>query len=195
MKKLLSLSLCAVLICMMFSGCGPSAKMTEDNINATVDTVMTALKDFDTEKLKKYIDSPTLDTIYNYAEEHSQFSDLGKAIFESLEYEIKSVDLEAATVTVSVTNKDLEETAGSFATRLKKSYTPFQLLTKLNDEAFLDRQLMSIKRGIDSAEIKPAKEITISIEQSKKNLVLIFDETAENAVSGGALSAIKEIYS
>ena len=37
-------------------------------------------------------------------------------------------------------------------------------------------------------------EITLDIEQGNKNLVLVFGDESENAVSGGALSAIKSIY-
>ena len=39
-----------------------------------------------------------------------------------------------------------------------------------------------------------AAEINLYISQGKNNLVLKFDSTAENAVSGGALDAIKSIY-
>ena len=37
-------------------------------------------------------------------------------------------------------------------------------------------------------------DITLNIEQGSKNLKLSFDENAENAVSGGALTAIKSIF-
>jgi hypothetical protein len=40
-----------------------------------------------------------------------------------------------------------------------------------------------------------AVEVTLDIEQGKKNLVLSFDTDAEDAVSGGALTSIKSIYS
>ena len=36
-------------------------------------------------------------------------------------------------------------------------------------------------------------DITLNIEQGSKNLKLAFDDTAENAVSGGALNAIKSL--
>ena len=37
-------------------------------------------------------------------------------------------------------------------------------------------------------------DIVLNIQQDSKNLVLSFDENAEDTVSGGALSAIKSIY-
>ena len=37
-------------------------------------------------------------------------------------------------------------------------------------------------------------DITLNIEQGSKNLKLSFDEKAEDAVSGGALSSIKAIF-
>lgn len=36
-------------------------------------------------------------------------------------------------------------------------------------------------------------DITLNIEQGSKNLKLAFDDAAENAVSGGALNAIKSL--
>lgn len=197
MKKTFSIFLSVLLICLCFAGCsGPNADMTEENITATVDTVMTALKDFDTEKLEKYVDSSTLSTILGYAKDHQQFVDLGKAIFENLTYEVTSVDLDNSTVTVSISNKDLYQVASDFAQNLKSSYSTIQLLTKLSNDSFLDRKLGVLCESIDSAEMLPdSTEITLTVEQSDKNLVLVFDEPAENIISGGALSAIKEIYS
>lgn len=197
MKKIFSIFLSVMLICLCFAGCsGPNAEMTEENITATVDTAMTALKDFDTEKLEKYVDSSTLSTILGYAKDHQQFVDLGKAIFENLTYEVTAVDLDNSTVTVSISNKDLYQVASDFAQNLKSSYSAIQLLSKLSNDSFLDRKLGVLVESIDGAEMLPdSTEITLTVEQSDKNLVLVFDENAENQVSGGALSAIKEIYS
>ncbi|MGN1329034.1 MAG: hypothetical protein ACI4V4_04970 [Eubacterium sp.] len=197
MKKIFSIFLSTLLICLCFAGCsGPNAEMTEENITATVDTAMTALKEFDTENLEKYVDSSTLSTILGYANEHQQFIDLGKAIFENLTYEIKSIDLDNSTVTVSVSNKDLYDVASDFAQNLKSNYSTFQLLSKLSNDSFLDRKLGILCESINDANMLPdSAEITLTIEQDSKNLVLVFDEDAENQVSGGALSAIKEIYS
>lgn len=197
MKKIFSIFLSVMLICLCFAGCsGPNAEMTEENITATVDTAMTALKDFDTEKLEKYVDSSTLSTILGYAKDHQQFVDLGKAIFGNLTYEVTAVDLDNSTVTVSISNKDLYQVASDFAQNLKSNYSAIQLLSKLSNDSFLDRKLGVLVESIDGAEMLPdSTEITLTVEQSDKNLVLVFDENAENQVSGGALSAIKEIYS
>lgn len=196
MKKVLSLLLCAILVIGCFAGCSKTSnELTEENVNATVDIVWQALKEFDTETLGKFVESPTLSTIVNYAEGHDQFVDLGKALFENLTVEVKSVDLESKTVTVSVQNKDLYFAANNFANDLKNNYSSFQLLSKLTDDDFLDNKLAALCSEIDAAEMQPsAAEINLYISQGKNNLVLKFDSTAENAVSGGALDAIKSIY-
>lgn len=197
MKKAVGLLLCAVMICLSLTACsGPNADMTEENITETVETVETALKEFDTESLNKYVDSPTLSVILGYAEKHEQFAELGRAIFGNLEMEISNIDINNKTVTVSVSNKNLAETAGAFAQNLKSEYSTFQLLSKLSDDLFLDTNLKQLCEDIENAEMLPdAVEMTLNIEQDKKNLVLSFNDDAENAVSGGALSAIKGIYS
>lgn len=196
MKKAISLILCVIILCLGMTACsGPNADMTEENITKTVETVQTALNEFDIDSLNKYVDSSTLSIILGYAEKHEQFVDLGKAIFENLEMQITSIDIENKTVTVSVSNKDLSAAASEFAHGLKSQYSTFQLLTKLSDDTFLDTKLSELCEKIDAASMFPdAIELTLNIEQDKKNLVLSFDDNAENIVSGGALSAIKNIY-
>ena len=83
MKKLLSLVL-ALLLALSFAGCSGSTAMTEKNVTATVDQAFSALKDFNTKKLEKYVDSKTLSVIITYANKHDQFADLGKALFKNL---------------------------------------------------------------------------------------------------------------
>ncbi|MCC8073617.1 MAG: hypothetical protein LIO62_05775, partial [Clostridiales bacterium] len=197
MKKIASILLSVLMICTVFTGCsGTNAEMTEENVQATVDAAIEALRNFDTDALDKYVDSSTLSVILTYAENHDQFVELGKAIFANLEFETTEIDLDNATVTLSVKNKDLYQVASAFASDLKETYSTLKLLQKLNDETFLDSKLSALCEDIDEADFDDTPtEITLSITQEKKNLVLSFDETAENAVSGGALTAIKEIYS
>ncbi|MCH5320670.1 MAG: hypothetical protein J1E36_02835 [Eubacterium sp.] len=196
MKRAISLLLCAVILCLSLTACsGPNADMTEENITKTVEVVETALQKFDIDNLNKYVDSTTLSIILGYAKKHEQFAELGRAIFANLEMEITSIDIENQTVTVSVSNKDLFQAANDFAQQLKSDYSTLQLLAKLNNDTFLDTKLAQLCADIDASGFLPeAVEMTLDIEQGKKNLVLGFNDNAENAVSGGALSAIKGIY-
>ncbi|MCC8016438.1 MAG: hypothetical protein LIO43_03495 [Clostridiales bacterium] len=194
MKKTISLLLSVIIIVLAFSSCSskPNAELTEENITKTVDTAFTALKEFDTKKLDTYVSSSTLSIIMKYAESHTQFQDLGKAIFSNLSYEIKSIDTQNRTVTVSVLNKDLYDKAYTFVNGLLQNYSTLQLLQRLGDDAWLDNNLAKLTDEIDSASMQSSPtDITLTISQSSKNFVLQFDENAENGVSGGALSAIK----
>lgn len=194
MKKTLSILLCIAFMLVSFTACS-SNSMTEKNVTKTVDTAFAALKEFDTDTLQKYVDSSTLNTIVGYAEKHEQLKQLGQAIFENVDYEIKSIDLDKKTVTVTVKNKDLAQGASEFANELKKDYSAFQLLSKLSDDTFLDSRLAQLKEKIADAQMEEnGVDITLNIEQGSKNLKLTFDDTAENAVSGGALSSIKAIF-
>lgn len=192
MKKFFSIALCVVILCVSLCSCSGSAEMNEENIKSTVAEAQAALKSFDIDELEKYIDSSTLSFIIGYAKDKNQFAELGKAIFENLDMQIESIDVENATVTVSVTNKDLAATASNFAAELTSQYSSVQLLTKLKDDSFLDLYLKALCEDIDGCQMKPYPEqITLSVGKSGKNLVLQFDEAGENAVSGGALTAIK----
>lgn len=194
MKKTLSIILCLVLVTLSFTACSSSNALTEENVTKTVDTSFEALKEFDTDKLQKYVDSSTLNTIANYAQKQEQFKTLGQAIFENLDYEIKDIDLDKKTVTITVKNKDLSDGAKKFAEEITSEYSGVQLLGKLNDVSFLNTKLAELKDLISNAKMEEdGIDITLNIEQGSKNLKLAFDDAAENAVSGGALNAIKSL--
>lgn len=191
-KILISVILVAVLA-FSFSSCAKT-EMTEENITDTVSTVETALKEFDSKTLEKYVSSSTLSYIMKYAENHQQFADLGKAIFKDLEITVTSVDVENRTVTLDVKNKNLKTAASIFALNLKDKYTTMQLLQKLDDEAFLDESLGTLVDSINSTKDTVEATVTLKVVQGKRNLVLSFDDDGEDAVSGGALTGIKNIY-
>lgn len=197
MKKVVSLFLCLVLIAGCFAGCSKTNnELTKENITATVEEAVKALKEFDTEALGKYVESPILQIIIGYAEGKQQFRELGKAIFAGLTLEVESIDLENKTVTVSAQNKELANVAAEFAQGLKKEFNTFQLLQQLNDDEFLDTRLAQLTKDISAAQMQEAKiSVTLDIKQGDKNLILSFDGDDENTVSGGAINAIKSIYS
>ena len=197
MKKIVSLFLCLVLISTFFAGCSKTSnELTEENITATVEETVNALKEFDTKALRKYVESPMLQIIVGYAEKKQQFADLGKAMFADLSLEVESIDIENKTVTVTAYNKDLSDIATIFAASLRSEYGTFQLLQKLSDDEFLDEKLAELTTNISAARMQEEKTtITLGIRQDNENLVVCFDEDDENTVSGGALNAIKSIYS
>ena len=134
--------------------------------------------------------------IITYANKHDQFADLGKALFKNLEYNIESIDLDAKTVTVSVRNKDLKDTASAFTKALVSKYSALQMLSLLNNETWLNTSLNSLTDSIAIAKMQSAPvSVTLTVTAGKKNLMLGFDDTAENAVSGGALQAVKSLTS
>lgn len=194
MKKIIS-AILVLSIVFVFAGCsGPNAELTEENITDTVNVAVDALKEFDTEQLDKYVESSTLSYIVGFAEDHEQFAELGRAIFKDLTVDVKSIDIENKTVTVTVRNKDLEQAAYDFTQDLLSNYTKIQLLGKLTNDSWLDSNLSTLVSEIGKAKMSDQGiDVTLTIRQDKKNLVLCFDETAENAVSGGALGAVKSI--
>ena len=197
MKNAMKKSLAAMLVFAMIfslSACSSKTEMTEENIVNAVDVVEDALRNFDVDKLEKYVDSQTLDYILKFAESHEQFVELGKAIFANLEMEVQSVDTENQTVTLTVRNKKLDRTASKFSQNLKGQYSSMQLLNMLSDEDFLDSSLGELVEMIQSATLTKEATVTLKVEQGKKNLVLSFDVDSEDAVSGGALQAIKKIF-
>lgn len=198
MKKTLSALLSAMLIISVlfgFAGCSAKTEINEENITAAVTQAEAALKAFDTKKLEKYVDSKTLGVIIPFAEKNEAFLKLGQAMFANLEMEIVGVDTDAASVTVKVINKDLYNDASEFAYDLNRNYSKMQMLGLLDNQDFIDKNLNPLIEKIDAAPMQSGeKEITLTVSQGKRNLVLGFDDTAEDAVSGGALGAIKSVF-
>ena len=196
MKKVLSLVLVFIIVTMLFSGCSsaPNSDMTEKNVKRTVEVTFEALKAFDIDALNTYVKSSTLSQIMTYATEHEQFKKLGQAIFANLEYEIVDIDLDAELVTVSVANKDLAEAAKNYLDGLLDDYSLIDLLAKISDDSWLDENLSVLTSSINDCEMNSDPiEITLKIKPAGENLMLRFGADAENAVSGGALGAIKSI--
>ena len=186
----------AVAMTLTLSACSGAKSMSEENIIETVARVEKALMDFDRATLQNYVKSSTLKTILDLSKNHSQFSALGKVMFEKLEIEVKSVDKKNKTVTLLVKNRDMSEIASEFTKELVKGKNLVQLMALLNNDSFLDAALSKLTAEISEATVPDnPKEVTVSIEKGKDNLVLNFDEAAEDAVSGGVLTAIKNSFS
>ncbi|MBQ9531901.1 MAG: hypothetical protein IJR70_07490 [Eubacterium sp.] len=199
MKHMPKNSMCIFLSLLMafsLSACSAGTELNEQNINWTVAKVEKALKDFDEKDLKKYVESDTLSKILAVSNGKEQFEELGEAIFDELSIKVQSINLEEATVTVSVENRDLYQIAADFAQKLSNNYTEFQLLGMLNDEDFLNNNLSQLTEQIEAAPMQQKPQtVTLSVKKGAKNLVLVFDEESENAVSGGALGAIMKTFS
>ncbi|MBR3148838.1 MAG: hypothetical protein IKF64_01600 [Eubacterium sp.] len=198
MKKFLSVIFCVTLVFTMlfgFSACAGKVEINTENVTAAVEKTEKALQTFDTKKLSKYVDSKTLGVIIPVAEKKDAFMELGKAMFKNLSIEVVSVNEADSTVTVKVINKDLYNDASEFATRLNNNYSRMQLVGLLENEGFINSNLNPLISKIDEAPmLTEYKEVTLKVTQGKKNLVLSFDDEAEDAVSGGALGAIKTVF-
>ena len=197
-KKVLAVVL-SLLMVFSLSACSSSSnELTEENVTLTVDTIMTALKEFDTDTLSAYVDSTTLSTIITYAGGYDEITTLANAMFENLDYSVVDIDLtdsENATVTLSVINKDMGDEAKEYIDNLLDQYSTIQLLAKLATANWLNTQVEALVMRIDECEMQEEyTEITLTITQGEDNLVLAFDETAEDAVSGGVLSAVSALF-
>ncbi len=67
------------------------------------------------------------------------------------------------------------------------------MLSLLKDETFLNTSLAKLTAEISAATVPDNPEtVTLTVVQGAKNLTLSFNSEAEDAVSGGAISAITE---
>ena len=195
-KRGVSLILCFALTLALSACSGGGAKINEETVTETVANVEKALKDFDRLSLNTYIKSSTLETILNLSKSHSQFTALGQAMFEKLEISVKSVDTKNETVTLLVKNRDMAAIATEFTKEITEGRNTYEMMQLLNDNAFLDSSLKKLTAQISEATVPDnPTEITVPIEKNGDVLVLVMDEKAEDAISGGALTAIQQAIS
>lgn len=200
MRSYLKRSICFLLAVMMtlsLSACSAGTRMTEENITKTIQKVEKALREFDTQTLEKYVSSKTLDYIIRYAAEHEQINRVGKLLFKNLEINIKSVDTKNATASVEVKNKDLA-LGGERYMRLLNTRSrgdTFKMLELMSDEDFLNLSEKMLTAQISRATVPDnPTAVTLKIKKGKGNLIVSFDEKAEDAVAGGAVKSIKNAY-
>ena len=196
-KRGLSLFLCFAMV-FALSACSGRA-MTEENITNTVELVEKALREFDRETLQKYVSSKTLDYIIRFANNKEQFDTIGKLLFEKLELNIQSIDVENQAVTLEIKNRDMTVIADRYV-KLIKDYSnggkTLDMVKLLSDDEFLDISVRSITSQIAYAtEPDNPTVLTVSVSRGAKNLVLNLDEEAEDAVSGGVVSVISDAFS
>ncbi len=196
-KRGLSLFLCLAMV-FALSACSGRA-MTEDNITKTVELVEKALREFDRDTLKKYVSSKTLDYIIRFANNNEQFDTIGKLLFEKLALNIQSIDVEHQTVTLEIVNRDMTQIAKRY-TKLLREYSnggnALDMVKLLSDEEFLDISVRSITSQISYATIPDNPPVlTVSVAKGSRNLMLVLDEEAENAVSGGVVDIISTSFS
>jgi len=197
LKRGISLLLCFAMV-FALSACSAGRAMTEDNITKTVALVEKALREFDRDTLQKYVSSKTLDYIIKLAGNKEQFDTIGKLLFEKLEMTVKSVDLENEQVTVEIRNRDMaligERYANMIRSRCKGD--TMAMLNLLGDDDFLDISVRSLTIQISRATVPDNPvEVTLGVKKGAKNLVLSLGPDAEDAVSGGVVTAVSGIFS
>lgn len=197
MQSKIKKGICLVIAFAMtltFSACSGAKSMSEKNINATVAKVEKALQEFDKVTLKKYVKSTTLGTILSLSDSHPQFKALGQSMFEKLTISVKSIDKKNSTVTLLVNNRDMSQIAAEFTKEITAGKSTVDLIRLLGNDTFLNTSLAKLTAQISEATVPDnPKEITVSVEKGNENIILDFDYNAEDAVSGGVLTAVKAV--
>ena len=90
--------------------------------------------------------------------------------------------------------------AADYTADLLKQYSGLtgmlELAKNITNDSWLNSNLAILTNGIKDAALKDdATDVTLHFEQKKDRLLFTFTESAENAVSGGALTEIKKIIS
>ena len=173
-------------------GCGreESAQSAEEAVKIAFDGLLARDKD----TVDKYFD---YHTIVDYDEEsevsRSRYYEL---VLRDLSYTIKDSqeDGDRATVTVDITNRDLEAAYDQFVVQsyelvIKEAYKTDG--TGMNDEelqAAMDEQLLDV---LENAEV-PMRTTTVELGllRNDKRWFIDIDETVKNAMYGGLLDAI-----
>ncbi len=193
MKRVFALLLVSI-IAFSFASCSGGG---EDNkeLRATVDSATESLINFDTKNVDKYIESETLLSIETLVNSKSQYQELAKAIFANLKIKVKKVSVDNAKgtgkITLKIRNKDLATVTDDYVSSKVTEYLAGKV--DFNNEEYLNTQLEYLTNAIDDAKNTKWQKVTINVKKVDGKWVLVFNDSAENAVMGGAASKLKSM--
>jgi len=184
MKKVLCFSISLMMILTLMAGCGK--KSSSDEVSSAVKTTLTALKDFDTDKITESVTGST-DMF-----QESEGDEIFAPIFSDMKFKITDteVDGDKAVASVEIEIIDFTEFLGfmmqealtlSFS-GLEEEETQKELMKKI-DEAIKDNQFSSAKRTVK-----------INCKKVDEEWKVVTDETLLKAIFGDALSELGESF-
>ncbi|MCM1989987.1 lipoprotein [Oceanirhabdus seepicola] len=184
MKRILCFSIALMMTLTLMVGCGQ--KSSSDDPSSAVKTTLTALKDFDTDKISKSITGST--DMFNESEGDETFA----PIFSDMKFKITDteVDGDKAVATVELEMIDFTEFIGFMMQEaIALSFSGLdedavqKELTKKIEEAIKDNQFNSAKRTVE-----------INCKKVDGEWKVVADETLTKAIFGDALSNLGESF-
>lgn len=192
MKKLASLFVASIMV-LTFAACGNSGPKPEEAVTAGLD----AFKNMDTAAMAVYFedaeDLPTADEIS--AEEKEQYD----LLMKHLTYTIKEskVDKDTATVTVDITNLDMNEVMTQYMGKVMEMAIAEQAKApeeQMNEDQITEAvtKLLYDVMGAADAPVK-TRTVDITLHKVDKAWKMVADDELGNALTGDLLTIADQL--
>lgn len=206
MKKKFLAGTSILLVLVMVFAFGSCKKDNEDTIKNTITAAMEAFVSFDKKELKKHVESSVMTTLDKNLKDLPDGDALVKGLLEGMSYQVNSITIneepEGKEKKVSATaSADIVITAKDF----RKKAALYQLSVfgnaklgkiDLTDDAYLKGEVQRLIGVINAKDVATIETpMTLELEKRSGKWIVILSGAPQNAMFGGAGSALNQILS
>lgn len=206
MKKLLPAVTALLLALALIFSLASCKKDSTETIANTIDKAMTAFISFDEKTLKKCVESSVMDTLNENLDLIPNGDKIIVALLDGTTYEIGEITIDedpkgveknvsaTATAKLTVTSKDLKKKSATYQLKVYAGATKGTI--DLTDETYLKEESNRVLKVINSEDVTTTTtSMTLELEKRSGKWVVILSGAPQNAMFGGAGSALNQIIS
>lgn len=198
-----ALLMALLLIVVSLASC---KKDNEQVIRDTIDTAMSAFVSFDQKTLKKQVESSVMETLNKNLSLIPQGDKIVQGLLQGMTYEVGEITINddpqgvdgkvsaTATAKLTVTGKNLKKEGAIYQLKVYTAASNGSM--DLTDQKFLEEESKRVLDYINSDTVEMiSTPMTLNLEKRSGKWVVILSGAPQNAMFGGAGSALNQIVS
>lgn len=206
MKKSIPAVVALLLALVLIFSLTSCKKDNEQVIRSAIDTAMEAFVSFDEKTLKKHVDSSVMDTIREHLDLIPDGEKIVADLLSGMTYEVGEIAIDedpkgvenkvsaTATAKLTITAKNLKKQSATYQLKMYSGATSGTI--NLADDAYLKTESARVLEIINSSEVTTiATPMTLNLEKRSGKWVVLLSGAPQNAMFGGAGSALNQIIS
>ncbi len=205
-KKLSAITALLLAIVLTFSLGACKKETSEDELRSTIDQAMKAFVKFDQKELEEHVESSVMDTITAHLDLIPNGDKIVAGLLDGMTYEIGDITIDenpqgvdkkvsaTAKAKLKITAKDLKKEGATYQLKVYAGASSGSM--DLTDQNFLKEEANRILEVINAEDV-PMVETAMTLELEKRSgkWVVILSGAPQNAMFGGAGSALNQVIS
>ncbi|MCC8022472.1 MAG: hypothetical protein LIO46_01615 [Clostridiales bacterium] len=195
MKKIMTLTLSAVLLAAVFSAC---SSQSDRSVERAVSNAFSSLQKYNEADIQSWISSDDLSSLMDSAAAFDGGDEMMQAMFADLSYEITDIEVdedeENATAELKITNKNFQDATTDFMAELTIAFMQGQ--TDFSSAAYNEEQITAFTEMLQDEEISTTIfNVKLSLKKVDDNWMLYPNDNVLTAWTGDAYSSAKSLFS